>query len=118
MNEILRLLRVYHDMKSIELSGKLGISPSYLSEIEHGKKEPTLVLIKKYSEVFNIPPSSILFFEEQIGKKGIKSNLKNIVRKMMLNFLEKIESEANSENNLGDGVSFYYKNPPDIAPND
>ena len=33
--EVLRLLRVFNDIKANELAKQLGISKSYLSEIEH-----------------------------------------------------------------------------------
>ncbi|MEY4765257.1 MAG: hypothetical protein RI907_1930, partial [Pseudomonadota bacterium] len=44
LNEALRLVRAYHDMSQSELSVQLGISNSFLSEIESGKKQPTLDL--------------------------------------------------------------------------
>lgn len=71
LNEALRLMRVFHDMKQKELAEKLGISKSHLSEIESGKKVPTLALLNRYSEVFGIPVSSIMFFSENL-KNGVK----------------------------------------------
>ena len=64
LHEALRLIRVYHDMKQGELPEKLGISKSYMSEIEKGTKSPTVELFNKYAEVFKMPPASILFFAE------------------------------------------------------
>lgn len=68
LHDALRLIRVYHDMKQAELAEKLGISKSYMSEIEKGTKSPTVELINKYAEVFGIPASSILFFSENMNK--------------------------------------------------
>jgi len=66
-NDALRLVRVFHDMSQTDLAGKLKISKSYLSEIEKGeKKKVTLELLERYSEVFNIPMSSLMFFAEQV----------------------------------------------------
>lgn len=53
-------------MKQKELAEKLGISKSHLSEIESGKKAPTLALLDRYADVFGIPVSSILFFSENL----------------------------------------------------
>jgi transcriptional regulator with XRE-family HTH domain len=50
----------------------LGISRSYLSEIESGKKVASIDLLEKYAEIFEIPPSSLLLFSENI-EKGIPS---------------------------------------------
>lgn len=60
----LRLLRTYHQLTQVELAKRLGISNSYLSEIESGDKSPGLELLDKYAELFKIPASSILLFSE------------------------------------------------------
>lgn len=91
INEALRLFRVFNDLKLFEMAEKLGISPSYLSEIEKGKKDPSLKLLEKYSEVFNISTSSILNFSEKLenNQKGVKAKIaQNIV-----NLLNNIENE-------------------------
>ncbi|TXT24234.1 MAG: transcriptional regulator Xre family [Gallionellaceae bacterium] len=64
LNRALRLLRTYHQLKQVELAGRLGIANTYLSEIETGSKTPTIEILEKYSEVFKIPVSSILLFSE------------------------------------------------------
>ena len=66
LNKALRLLRVFHDLKQKDLAEKLGVSKSYISEIESGKKTPTLALLERYTEVFEVPTSSILFLAENL----------------------------------------------------
>lgn len=66
LNESLKLVRIYHQKSQTELAGILGISKSYLSEIENGKKKVTLELLEKYSETFDIPSSSLMMFSEQL----------------------------------------------------
>ena len=66
-HEALRLVRVFHDLSQTALADRLGISKSYLSEIEGGKKAVTLELLEKYAEVFNMPASSLLFFSERLN---------------------------------------------------
>ena len=92
LSEALRVLRQFHDLKSKDMAYELGISPSYLSEIERGKKEPNLSLIRRYAEVFNTTPSSILFFSEDIESAQQRPNFKNIVIKKTLKFLQDIEN--------------------------
>ncbi len=92
LNEFLRLLRVFHDLKSSELAEKLEISPSYLSEIESGKKEPTLALLRKYARVFNTSTSSLLFFSEDVEKHAKGRNFESILRKKTLKFLQSLEN--------------------------
>jgi transcriptional regulator with XRE-family HTH domain len=55
--EALRLIRVFHDMKQQELAERLGLSKSYVSELESGKKVPSIEVIQKYSDTFDIPAS-------------------------------------------------------------
>ena len=66
LHDALRLIRLYHDMNQKELAEKLDISRSHISEIESGKKFPTISLLERYSSVFNMPTSSILFFSENL----------------------------------------------------
>lgn len=68
LHRALRLLRTYHQLTQVELAGRLGISNSYLSEIESGGKPPGLDLLDKYAEVFKMPVSSILLCSETMGE--------------------------------------------------
>jgi transcriptional regulator with XRE-family HTH domain len=65
-HDALRLVRVFHDLNQTELAERLSISKSYLSEIESGKKTPTLELLQKYADSFSMPLSSLLFFAENL----------------------------------------------------
>ena len=86
MNQLgaaLRSLRVFHDLSQTEAAEKLEVSKSYLSEVESGKKEPTLALLSRYSEVFSVPLSSVLFFAEQMGKNDSQSIAGGIAPKVL-----------------------------------
>lgn len=52
MGEALRLLRIFNGYKSAELAKKLELSQSYVSELENGKKQPTMEVLDKYAKVF------------------------------------------------------------------
>lgn len=70
INEALRLVRVLHDYTSKQLASELGISPSFLSEIENGHKRPSIDLIAKYAEVFRTKPSVLLYFAEELQEES------------------------------------------------
>ena len=76
LNEALRLIRVFHDISQKDMAARLQIGAPYLSEIEAGKKEPTLQLLRKYAEEFRMPLSSILFFAEHMGNGPAASRLR------------------------------------------
>ncbi|PNK60164.1 helix-turn-helix domain-containing protein [Psychrobacter sp. FDAARGOS_221] len=70
LNDALKKIRLFHNMKQNELSQQLNISNSYLSEIESGKKPPSIELLQSYATVFDIPVSSLLYFSEQLENEG------------------------------------------------
>lgn len=94
LNEALRLIRVYHDMKQNEAADKLGVSKSYLSEIEKGHKDPSLDLIRKYENTFEIPASSIMFFSENLGKSPTKERARTFVASKIISLMKYLEDKA------------------------
>lgn len=98
LSEALRLIRVFHDMKQVDLAIRLGISKSYLSEIESGKKEPRVDLIQRYSSEFGIPKSSILFFAEGLESPSKSASAavqaKGIIAQKIINFLQLVEDRT------------------------
>lgn len=74
--QALKLIRQFHNVKQAKLATDLCISNSYLSEIESGKKEVTLDLLKKYSDYFNIPMSSLMLFSEKLNDNSISEKFR------------------------------------------
>lgn len=93
LNQALRLIRTYHDLSQTELCKALCVSNSYLSEIESGKKQPTMDLLNKYSEYFEIPLSSILFFSENMDAPKPTTKLRTNIAKKVINLLEWVENK-------------------------
>lgn len=100
LNKALRLIRTYHDMSQTELCVELGMSNSYLSEIEAGRKQPSLDLLKKYSDYFEIPLSSILFFSENIERKELTGNIRKSIASKVISILEWSEKKADAKERL------------------
>nr|WP_015328247.1 helix-turn-helix transcriptional regulator [Frederiksenia canicola]AFW18070.1 XRE protein [Frederiksenia canicola] len=61
----LRKLRLSAGLTQEEMSSKLGISRSYLSEIEKRKKSISLDLLERYAEIFSVPVSSLMIFYDK-----------------------------------------------------
>lgn len=93
LGEALRLIRVYHDMKQKDAADVLGLSTSYLSEIEKGHKVPTLDVLHRYSDQFGLPLSSILFFAESV-EGGAYDRARTIVAGKMLGLLQFLEARS------------------------
>lgn len=60
----LKSIRQYHRLSQVDLSDQLEISRSYLNEIEKGKKLPSLDILNRYADRFDVPLSSLLLFAE------------------------------------------------------
>lgn len=94
INEALRLIRVYHDMKQTEAAEKLGISKSYISEIEKGTKTPTLDLIMKYAQAFDVPSSSIIFFSESLDNGKTYEQARTFVASKIISLMKFLEEKS------------------------
>ncbi len=89
LQRALKMLRAYHHISQKDLAQKLDISNSHLSEIESGKKSPSIELLSKYSDFFKIPTSSILLFSEHINTDQNKvDKIRQVVANKILRILE------------------------------
>lgn len=65
--EKLRALRVRRGMTLKELAGELGMSAhGYVSEIERGKKTPTVELVLKVADLFGVSTDELLWDSVQV----------------------------------------------------
>ncbi len=76
LSEALKQIRVFHQIKQVDLAQDLGISKSYLSEIESGRKTISIDLLEKYSKIFSIPASSLLLFSENLDAAKTSDKLR------------------------------------------
>lgn len=92
--DALRLIRTFHQVSQIDLASQLGISRSYLSEIESGRKTPSIDLLQKYSTLFKIPLSSIMFFSENVNEPDRLAKARSVIGKKAVDILNWVESKA------------------------
>jgi len=90
--DALRLLRTYHRTSQSQLATDLGISKSYLSEIESAKKKVTLELLNQYSSHFNVPISALFFFSEELDRRRPAGRAQGVIALGALRLLNKISS--------------------------
>ena len=93
MGEALRLLRIFNGYKSAELAKKLELSQSYVSELENGKKQPTMEVLDKYAKVFEMKKSTLMLFAESLEGEEIKNDKKHRIARAgmkLLKILEKV----------------------------
>lgn len=94
ISDALRLLRVYNKTSQSQLAKALGISKSYLSEIESGRKKVTIDLLSRYSSYFHVPLSALFFFAEELDRSRTVDRAQGAIALGALRLLNKIASGA------------------------
>ncbi len=86
----IRKFRLIKGIKQLDVANKCGISASYLSLIESGKRRINLTMIEKISKALKIPMSVIIF--SAYDRKKIKKMDRELYDKFslfMMNILTK-----------------------------
>lgn len=55
-------IRIEKELTQIELARKIGMSQSYLSELERNKKSPTLRQLCRIAEALEVHPSKLVYY--------------------------------------------------------
>ena len=98
MGEALRLLRIFCGYKSTELAKMLGLSQSYVSELENNRKQPTLDVLDRYAKVFDMKKSTLLLFAESLEDENEKKDNKQRIASAGMKFLKILEKLGDLEN--------------------
>lgn len=89
----IKFFRKEKRLSQIDLAQKCGITSTYLSLIENGKKEPTIALVRVIAEKLEIPLPVFLFSaitDNDIpeDKKDFFNMVKPSVEKILLNLIQ------------------------------
>jgi len=88
IGDVLKRTRTIYGYKATEMSSMLGISTSYLSEIENNKKQPSLELLEKYAKIYGIRLSSLILLSENFEEAEKNGKGAVIIRNMMMHLIE------------------------------
>jgi len=97
----LRLIRDFLGLDQGEFARILGISRSYLSEIETGEKEVTLPILSRYAEILDVPLSSLLVLAEAVPEEQPTSKVRMKVAPKVLRILEWLAARSESREQMG-----------------
>ena len=78
VGKVIKIKRIEKDLKVKELASKVEITEQYMSNIEHGKRNPSLKLLKKLAKELGC--SVYEFIEEQ--NKGMIEDEQRFQRNM------------------------------------
>jgi len=87
--KLLKYMRNFGHYTQSDMAKELGISRSYISEIEKGLKIPSVEVLIKYADFYEVPLSSLLLFAENLeDKKDFKSRSKKILTTRAMQWLK------------------------------
>ena len=90
----LRLIRDDHRLSQTEVADRLGLSKSYISELETGSKKASLEVLERYAEKFAIPMSSLLLFAERMENANLADRTRLFASDKVLKMLEWLRDTA------------------------
>ena len=97
LNRALKLVRVYHNLTQVEAAHRIGLSKSYISEIESGQKKVSIEVLDKYSSAFKIPVSSLMLFAEHSKDGRFSEDARVYIAKKTLKMLDWIATISDPE---------------------
>ncbi len=97
MHAALKMLRIFNGLSQAALADSLGLSRSYVCEIESGKKKPTLEILNKYSKAFDTPVSSLMLFSEKMESEKFSEKVRVFSAEKILKFMEWISRDIDND---------------------
>lgn len=88
LGNTLKRLRSIYGYSAKEMSELLGISSSYLSEIENGKKKVSMDLLDRYSELFGLRVSTLVRFSEDYEDAELNNAGQKFITSLMSKVIE------------------------------
>lgn len=88
LGNTLKRLRGIYGYSAKEMSELLGISSSYLSEIENGKKKVPMDLLDRYSELFGLRVSTLVRFSEDYEDAELNNAGQKFITSLMSKVIE------------------------------
>jgi transcriptional regulator with XRE-family HTH domain len=96
-NDILRLVRVFHNLNRTQLAEKVGLSVSYISELESGSKKISLEVLQRYASAFKLPLSSLLLFGEKVESGDAVESARLVIGGKVVKMLNWVASISEDE---------------------
>ena len=84
----LKRIRLIFDYSALEMSSMLGISRSYLSEIENNTKQPTMRILERYADMTGIKLSSIMLLAERYDEESEEAEARFLTSKILNSVIE------------------------------
>lgn len=95
VQERMKTLRIEQGMSQSRLAKELAYTSQNINQIERGKINPSVDMLKAYSEYFHVPIDYILYgenFHSELKASGIEEDL-DVIQKTVTRIKEKLRSK-------------------------
>lgn len=94
LGRAIKLVRTQRNMSQADLAARAGVSVSYVSMLERGKRDPNLSSIEKIAGALEIPVSILMFLATESDE--ISSISPELVEKLSVTALRLIQASRNA----------------------
>lgn len=77
LGKAIRIVRCIKDLKQVELADMAELSPSYISNVEQGKRDPTLSTLISICDAMEVSPATIFYLAEQDNVSSVRAAILN-----------------------------------------
>ncbi len=92
IGKAIRLCRTQKDMSLEDLASKAGISVSYLSLLERGKRDPNFSILQKISLGLGVPVSILVFLAAKDELNSVSPELADKLANLSLSLIQPTSS--------------------------
>ena len=71
LRTIVKSIRIANDMSTKEVAQGMGVRQSFVSDLENGTRNITMGSLSKMAEVYDIPVSQIMLFDEKQEEQNL-----------------------------------------------
>jgi transcriptional regulator with XRE-family HTH domain len=82
--QIIKLIRTADGLQQGQIAQSLDISRAYLSQIENGRKEPSLSFLKRCSKILRVPLPLLLLSEQTPNDDNVLAELREILAGILM----------------------------------
>lgn len=91
IGSVIKSMRKIKDYSVKEVAEMMNTAPSYITDVEANRKQPSMKTVEKFANIFGVRPSTLLRFSED----GLEHNYNN--QKMLYIILKWLEEKATAD---------------------
>lgn len=100
IGELMKKIRLIYGFKAVYVSQELNISSSYLSEIEHNKRAPSIELLQAFADLCDLKLSMLILIAEEYSDMRDNDTADKIIQRKMIKLVNKYSKDLIDEEDI------------------